>query len=72
MKVTFQRAALDDIKNEKGGVPTQFRKPLREFLRSMTYIGQGMRALIRATLTSTSSSSGTGMSFIYPFLSSIL
>jgi hypothetical protein len=43
MKVTFQRAALDDIKNEKGGVPTQFRRPLRDFLRSMTYIGQGMR-----------------------------
>ena len=42
MKVTFQRAVLDDIKNEKGGVPKQFRKPLRDFLRSMTYIGQGM------------------------------
>jgi len=43
MNVTFQRAALDDIKNEKGGVPKQFRKPLRDFLRNMTYIGQGMR-----------------------------
>jgi hypothetical protein len=43
MNVTFQRSALDDIKNEKGGVPKQFRKPLRDFLRNMTYIGQGMR-----------------------------
>jgi hypothetical protein len=43
MKVTFQRAALDDINNEKGGVPKQFRKFLRNFLRSMTYIGQGTR-----------------------------
>jgi|GEM_PF-4521779 len=31
--VTFQRSALDDIKNEKGGVPKQFRKPL---LQNMT------------------------------------
>ena len=43
INVTFQRAALDDIKNEKGGVPKQFRKPLRDFLQNMTYIGQGMR-----------------------------
>lgn len=43
MRVTFQRAALDDIRNEKGGVPPQFRKPLREFLRGLVFVRQGMR-----------------------------
>jgi|GEM_PF-2597476 len=42
MKVYFQQTALDDIKNEHGGVPAQFREPLRDFLRNMLYVGQGM------------------------------
>ncbi|MFW5666068.1 MAG: hypothetical protein ACOC2Z_11105 [Coleofasciculus sp.] len=42
MRVTFQKAALDDIRNKKGGVPQQFRKPLREFLRNLVFVGQGM------------------------------
>lgn len=47
MRVTFQTAALDDIRNKKGGVPQQFRKPLREFLRNLVFVGQGMHAHIR-------------------------
>jgi len=34
MKVYFQQTALDDIKNEHGGVPAQFREPLRGCLKS--------------------------------------
>ena len=43
MRVTFQKAALDDIRNEKGGVPPQLRKPMRDFLQGIVFIGQGMR-----------------------------
>jgi hypothetical protein len=43
MRVTFQRSALDDIRKEKGGVPPQFRKPLREFLQALVFVGQGLR-----------------------------
>lgn len=38
MRVSWQRSALNDVKTS---VPVQFRKPLREFLSSLYYVGQG-------------------------------
>ncbi len=35
MKVTWQRTALDDIRNPRGGVPPLFRGKLREYLRAL-------------------------------------
>lgn len=43
MKVKFQRAALDDIKNPKGGIPRTLRKGLREQLRAMRFPHQGIK-----------------------------
>jgi hypothetical protein len=38
MRISWQRGALDDVKS---CVPKQFRKPLRDFLSGLYYVGQG-------------------------------
>jgi len=38
MLVSWQQGALDDVRS---CVPQQFRKPLRDFLSGLYYVGQG-------------------------------